>query len=230
MKDIDTSVLPTEEEIELLKKFDRYQPDRKCGDCGAVPGQAHDPGCDVERCSVCSRQALQGCVHVCALSYDEDPDEPNHSDPEYCGFSAEDYEGIERHDPTKVRWTGVWPGVLECIKLGLFSYEDPSRSTGQYWVPCSPDHPKATPDLNFYALVQAGAVSPEKLKERQTIGQTKTVPVYDRTSGGSGAQIGEATVSGDGTGVIRLDGSSDAKAIFDRLMNQGGFGISSKEG
>ena len=32
----------------------------KCHDCGVEPGQAHKPGCNVERCSVCGYQKL-GC-------------------------------------------------------------------------------------------------------------------------------------------------------------------------
>jgi hypothetical protein len=151
--DIDTGVLPTPDEIELLKKFKAYRPGRKCGDCGAVPGARHTPGCDVERCSICKKQALSGCVHTWALAYDQDPDNPDMVDPDYSGFTKEDYEGVERHNPGSERWTGVWPGVLECIKLGFFCWENFGRKDPNYpwWNPCGPEHPDAMPDLNRLA-------------------------------------------------------------------------------
>ena len=34
-----------------------------CGDCGAIKGEYHVPGCDVEECPVCRQQAIT-CSHV----------------------------------------------------------------------------------------------------------------------------------------------------------------------
>ena len=34
-----------------------YESER-CGDCGAMPGNYHHPGCDIERCPICGCQLL----------------------------------------------------------------------------------------------------------------------------------------------------------------------------
>jgi len=47
-----------------------------------------------------------------------------------------------------ILWFGKGPGADDCERLGFWSYVDPSRSTGEYWVQCTKDHPKAGNDLN----------------------------------------------------------------------------------
>ncbi|MGD9726296.1 MAG: hypothetical protein AB7L09_01470 [Nitrospira sp.] len=153
MNDLDLSVLPTGIELLLLARFGDYNPAvglSNCPDCDVQPGAVHDVGCDVSRCSVCKMQAIQGCDHVWARAFDAGDECA--TDPAFTDFLAEDYTGIERHDPTKVRWNGVWPGTLDCIRLGFFCYPDPSRSTGSYWVSCNADHPQAVPDMNRLSL------------------------------------------------------------------------------
>jgi hypothetical protein len=37
--------------------------DGRCHDCGAVHGELHHPGCDMERCPVCNGQLIScGCL------------------------------------------------------------------------------------------------------------------------------------------------------------------------
>lgn len=39
-----------------------HNPQATCGDCGAPSGGYHHPGCDMERCPRCRRQAIScGC-------------------------------------------------------------------------------------------------------------------------------------------------------------------------
>ena len=106
--------------------------DRICGDCGAVPGAFHMPGCDVERCGACGGQAIS------------------------CGCPDEAY-GANRQ-----RWTGAWPGSLEAAHHGLFCHNlvdgkpepdmrkvlDTPRHRVQWHVPCDKDDVGARPDLN----------------------------------------------------------------------------------
>ena len=41
-------------------------------------------------------------------------------------------------------WTGLWPGELEAIELGLWCRWGPP------WIKCNGDHPDARPDLNAW--------------------------------------------------------------------------------
>lgn len=111
---------------------------RNCPDCGVKPGEPHEDGCDVERCTVCKGQRLQ-CV------YEDDEGEIVDEHPD--------------HDPQKAAWTGEWPGVAECRELGFFCVENPPEKGrhpvgGCFW-PCTSDYPGAREDLNRLAIYHA---------------------------------------------------------------------------
>lgn len=89
---------------------------RNCPDCDAKPGQNHQPGCDVERCPFCGGQMIS-C---------------------FCGRPEE----IDEKD--LLPWTGVWPGIAECERYGLFAKLVP----GKGWTKCPKDDPDASHDLN----------------------------------------------------------------------------------
>jgi hypothetical protein len=46
------------------------------------------------------------------------------------------------HDHGHQVFTGYWPGEIECVEFGWYSYFD------RGWIQCGPDHPEASPDLN----------------------------------------------------------------------------------
>jgi hypothetical protein len=115
---------------------------RNCGDCGAKPGELHQPGCDMERCPHCGGQMITcPCVYVvCGL----DPDrlKQDHPDIYFNGPTDKMYAKWDAEWGSKrLPWTGLYPGVLECREYGFWCYGPP-------WCPCGPDHPDATEDLN----------------------------------------------------------------------------------
>lgn len=79
---------------DLLTVYGILEKSHNCNQCGTKPGQAHESGCDIERCSICGGQYIS-CV---------------------CG---DDKFLRNQHDPLFARWSGFYPGTLECIGLGM---------------------------------------------------------------------------------------------------------------
>jgi hypothetical protein len=145
---IDLSALPPEVGQEPFKSMLS-----DCPDCGCPPGSTHHPGCDVERCGRCGGQAIScGCCRD-GTSDDEDALDP---------VKEAEYEA-KRVDN---RWTGLWPGYLECFRLGFFCRDltrdgrpvnfgealeiqmrDGFRAI-KWHIPCLPTDEGAHPDLN----------------------------------------------------------------------------------
>jgi hypothetical protein len=90
-----------------------------CPECGAQPGQLHRQGCGVENCPYCGLQLFSCCC------------------------DAQARFGVP--DDDRMPWTGTWPGEAECQEFGWYAKRDPD---GPSWVPCPPDDPEASPDLN----------------------------------------------------------------------------------
>ena len=117
-----------------LKKFhDNYLTPKNCGVCSRSPGEMHVVGCSVERCQ-CGSQSIA------------------------CGCDDTFYEkGRDRN-----RWSGLYPGTHQCVKLGYFSRNTLKDGTPLanyptdaqveqgvvYHVPCNIDDVGAGTDMN----------------------------------------------------------------------------------
>lgn len=105
---------------------------RTCPDCYVAPGEPHDSGCDVERCSACNGQWIS------------------------CG--CEDHDS--QKSVWTGEWPGVvecrergWYSVLlpdrgPCV-----------RGMGNWW-PCTQDYPDAGEDLNRLAVFEQTGSDP----------------------------------------------------------------------
>jgi hypothetical protein len=65
------------------------------------------------------------------------------------------------HNPEKTKWTGQWPGTLECKEYGFWA----KMVKGKGWVPCEAHDPEAQPDIN--RLVVECAWNPEQGRWRR---------------------------------------------------------------
>lgn len=99
-----------------------------CPDCSALPGQAHTPGCDVERCTACGGQRM-----LCSCR--------DHQ-PALAAWTGQ--------------WPGLAESLRRgwwCRRV-----HDPSRPAGFRYEPCDPATPGAELDLNrFASLRRTGA-------------------------------------------------------------------------
>jgi len=118
---------------------------RNCPDCGVKPGKPHLINCDVERCPICGMQALQ-CFIDCPC----------------CGGLFASCENVEVEYKDKVLWTGIWPGVLECQELNLWS----KMIKGKGWIRCDKDDPEASESLNSLYVVAKWSKEKKKFIKR----------------------------------------------------------------
>lgn len=97
----------------------------KCPDCGVDPGQEHQGGCDVERCSVCKGQWIS-CGH-------------EGHDPAQAKWTGE-WPGV-----SECRERGFY-----CVER-----HDARHPIGGCFWPCTKNHPGAIEDLNRLAYYHA---------------------------------------------------------------------------
>ena len=142
---------------------------RKCGDCGAQPGELHEHGCDVERCALCGGQAFAcPCIYT-ANGFDYDTLEEDHPDLFEDGPNEDMYPALDKlveEHGGRLLWTGEFPGSVECREYDLWSrwiempkdHVCPRPYRGECsgvhgWVVCNKDHPDAGEDLNRLAEI-----------------------------------------------------------------------------
>lgn len=114
-------------EVELKRKFR----EQKCLDCDVLPGEAHEPGCEVESCVRCGGQKIS------------------------CACLKEDAYHTEIQELGGVLpWTGIPVGAKEAIEYGfwrkwsLIAPHDGNNLQTSGWICCSASDQGARPDLD----------------------------------------------------------------------------------
>ena len=170
MKDVDLTAIPKDVPPQCGEP-------RNCGDCGAVPGAYHIPGCDVERCPSCNGQAIScDCIYT-FNGIDMDTMEDKYPEIYNKGPTDEMSEKFDAvWDSKRERWSGYWPGELECWALGFLcrdfhrdgrpvtqdnpiSSDEIRQGSIKWHTPCEREDEGAHADLNRWAL--AGRPVPE---------------------------------------------------------------------
>lgn len=116
---------------------------RNCGDCGAVPGEMHVGGCDMEHCARCGGQSIScNCIYeVCGMN--PATLEVEHPDVYGNGPTREmcdewDRGWLHRRMP----WTGEYSGKPECREYGFWCVWGPP------WISVPAGTDGAVEDLN----------------------------------------------------------------------------------
>jgi hypothetical protein len=103
--------------------------ERICHDCGALPGQNHKPGCDVELCPQCTGQRMFGCCETDLPPLPWTGEWPGQQACRTFGFWCRG----------EVLDNGQWRAQIrgEQITPGMFR-----------WAECSADDPEASEDID----------------------------------------------------------------------------------
>lgn len=163
--DIDKSVIPKNVPSQVREP-------RDCPDCGAVPGAFHVPGCDVEHCPRCGGQSI-GCDCIYEVN-GIDVDTMAETHPEiYTGGPTDKMCEVwdKAWDDKRIRWTGYWPGDIECWTLGMVCRDEYADGTPclkiesfppppgfKFHVPCGVNDEGAHADLNRWVCLDQPGV------------------------------------------------------------------------
>jgi hypothetical protein len=109
--------------FEVSREFERRLREARCHDCQAMPGEFHQPGCDVESCPFCGHQIIS-----CDCAKDED-------------FYT------ELQQVGAIPWSGMWPGQKEAIEYDFWC-RWALTITGHAWQRCAKGDHGARVNLN----------------------------------------------------------------------------------